>query len=168
MRRIVYELRKHPVTMLFLIALGAIGVWNLGGAYLWRSLARPIEAVPLRLLFANEGAASIKLLTIRLGAEQHTLDFDLPPRSTQGSFFLDFAQRNYVEQIEVVFRSSAAAEAKSVSLTTDARRHGECESHVSFGKDISGTVTVSECERMQDTDSVPWDPMENGPEGGSK
>jgi hypothetical protein len=154
--------------MLFAIALGFIGIWHFGGAYLWRSLVPPIEAVPLRLLFANEADAPIRLLTLKLGAEQNTLDFDLPPKNAHGSFLFDFAQRTYVEQVEVVYRSGDSAESKRASLTTDARRHGECEIHVSFGKDIGKTVNVSECERIEDADSVPWDPVENGPGGSPK
>jgi hypothetical protein len=138
--------------------LTAVGAWNFGGGYLWRSYSNPHAAVPLRISFANESGGSIRLVNLKMGDEPHPLNLDLPTKAKYGSFSFDFAQKHYVEHIDVEYRSGDTATLRRASFISDARRDGECESTVSFGDPVSETVTVSKCEPIRDADSVPWDP----------
>jgi hypothetical protein len=150
---------RHVALGLAVITCSVIIGWNVGGAWLWRSLVPAFRPVPLRVVFSNDAGGPVTLKSIRVGAQHYALNFVLPERATHGNFFFDFPQQGYVAEIEVEYTWGVMKDVEPISFKSDARRDGECELGVVFGT-VAG---ASGCGPLMDADSVPWEPDLNGP-----
>src|SRR5256885_2233188 len=91
------NLKPPKVTMgqlvirLLILPVLLLVIWNFGGGLLWRTLNIFSDtATPLEIIVANESAAPIKIVSVKVGSEIHEIEFNLPPKKEQGSLALDY------------------------------------------------------------------------------
>jgi hypothetical protein len=121
--------------------------WLYGGAFLWRTLFGH-EATPLEIVFHNESAAPLRVVSVKVGDEVRAIQFDSDTTQAVGDVVFDFEQKRYVEQIEITYFRQDSAAPQHVSFGSDARQFGSCSYTVTFGS----TVTVSACTEFEQDD----------------